>query len=64
MTRSFPLACIIGTVGCAMAAEGIANVGLRDLENHLENTRIGRRVRETADAFKEQNLSRMATSGA
>ncbi len=33
LTRSAPAACLFGSAGCALLAEGIANIGLEDLTN-------------------------------
>jgi hypothetical protein len=33
LTRSAPTACILGTIGIALAAEGVTNAGLRDISD-------------------------------
>jgi hypothetical protein len=44
LTRSAPASCIAGTVGFALAAEGLTNVGIRDIRRTAEEARgaVGR----------------------
>jgi hypothetical protein len=46
LTRHAPTACILGTLGVALAAEGISNVGPGDVRNLAE--RVAGRARELA----------------
>ncbi len=51
LTRSAPTACIVGTLGCALAAEGLSNVGLRDISEAAGN--LTERARDLAGRAAE-----------
>jgi hypothetical protein len=51
LTRSAPTACIAGTIGCALAAEGITNAGLSDIREAAGN--LAGRARDVAGRAAE-----------
>jgi len=53
LTRHAPTACILGTIGCALAAEGITNAGIEDITGAAGNV-----------AEKAQNIAGMAGEAA
>jgi hypothetical protein len=51
LTRGAPTACVVGTLGCALAAEGLSNVGLRDVTGAAGN--LAERARDVAGRAAE-----------
>jgi hypothetical protein len=51
LTRRAPTACVVGTLGCALAAEGLTNVGLRDVTEAAGN--LTERARDVANRAAE-----------
>jgi hypothetical protein len=49
LTRSSPTACIAGTVGLALAAEGLSNMGIRDIQCAAEG--LADEAREVANRW-------------
>jgi hypothetical protein len=51
LTRSAPTACVLGTLGFALAAEGLTNTGISDITEAAGN--LGERAREVANRAAE-----------
>jgi hypothetical protein len=58
LTRSAPEACVAGTVGLALAAEGVSNAGLEDIKR-LPHT-VASVAREAANKIAPQSREHMA----
>src|SRR5687767_2633542 len=46
LTRSAPVSCMLGTLGCALAAEGVTNLGLDDIASAA--CEVGERAKDVA----------------
>lgn len=57
LTRSAPMACVLGTVGLALTAEGVTNARLEDIQE------IPERVSETVTSARESLAGSLGYSG-
>src|SRR5436190_14701782 len=53
LTRGAPTACILGTMGCALAAEGIANAGISDVTKAAGD--VAQKARDLAGIVSSSN---------
>ena len=52
LSRPAPMACVLGTMGCALAAEGITNASWEDIEQGSQQ--IAEQARETVSSMAER----------